>query len=111
MTPGARAAERMKRYVCEAGGKSAHIVRRRRPIRITWPEVSDDERRRAAELAASGTLVRTWRVPGRTENWGLRHAADPTELHAVISSLPVWPWMDVTVHALSDHPVDPGPRA
>ncbi|MGX1953022.1 muconolactone Delta-isomerase family protein [Streptomyces anulatus] len=45
------------------------------------------------------------------ENWGLRHAADPTELHAVISSLPVWPWMDVTVHALSDHPVDPGPRA
>ncbi|WP_404951481.1 muconolactone Delta-isomerase family protein [Streptomyces sp. ARC12] len=80
-------------------------------IRITWPEVSDDERRRAAELAASGTLVSMWRVPGRTGNWGLRHAADPTELHAVISSLPVWPWMDVTVHALSDHPVEPGPRA
>ncbi|WP_274034932.1 muconolactone Delta-isomerase [Streptomyces sp. MMBL 11-1] len=89
-------------------------------IRITWPEamdpglkerVSDDERCRAAELATSGSLVRMWRVPGRTENWGLWRAADPTELHTIISSLPVWPWMDVTVHALADHPVDPGPTA
>ncbi|MFJ8254313.1 muconolactone Delta-isomerase family protein [Streptomyces sp. NPDC094466] len=41
----------------------------------------------------------------------LWRAADPTELHTNISSLPVWPWMDVTVHALADHPVAPGPTA
>jgi len=85
-------------------------------IRITWPEgmdseykdsVSQAERRRAAELAEAGHLVRMWRVPGRTDNWGLWRAADPTEMHAIISSLPVWPWMDVTVHALAVHPVDP----
>ncbi|MEU3597750.1 muconolactone Delta-isomerase family protein [Streptomyces sp. NPDC006798] len=87
-------------------------------IRIDWPhdmdperkeEVSAAERARAAELAAAGHLVRMWRVPGRTENWGLWQAADPTELHAIISGLPVWPWMTVTVHALARHPVDPLP--
>ncbi|WP_306667816.1 muconolactone Delta-isomerase [Streptomyces sp. rh34] len=67
--------------------------------------------RRAAELVASGSLVRMWRVPGRTENGGLWRAPDPTELHAIIASLPVWPWMHVMVHALADHPVDPGPSA
>ncbi|WP_405796088.1 muconolactone Delta-isomerase [Streptomyces sp. NBC_01506] len=85
-------------------------------IQIDWPHdmdpekkesVSEAERHRAADLAAAGHLVRMWRVPGRTENWGLWQAADPTELHAIISSLPVWPWMRVTVHALADHPVDP----
>ncbi|MEO3840361.1 hypothetical protein [Streptomyces sp. B22F1] len=25
----------------------------------------------------------------------------------IISSLPVWPWMDVTAYALAVHPVDP----
>ncbi|MFE0424905.1 muconolactone Delta-isomerase [Streptomyces sp. NPDC058953] len=87
-------------------------------IRIDWPHgmdpeqkeaVSTAERRRAAELAADGRLVRMWRVPGRTENWGLWRAADPTELHDIISGLPVWPWMTVTVHALARHPVDPAP--
>ncbi|MER5493186.1 muconolactone Delta-isomerase family protein [Streptomyces sp. NPDC002490] len=89
-------------------------------IHIVWPHdmdpahkdaVSTAERRRAAELAEAGHLVRMWRVPGRTENWGLWRAADATELHAIISSLPVWPWMDVTVHALAQHPVDPLPDA
>ncbi|MFJ4768879.1 muconolactone Delta-isomerase [Streptomyces uncialis] len=88
-------------------------------IQISWPHgmdpehkesVSEEERRRAAELAAAGHLVRMWRVPGRTENWGLWQAADPTELHTIISSLPVWPWMTVTVHSLATHPVDPAPR-
>ncbi|MFD5554108.1 muconolactone Delta-isomerase [Streptomyces sp. NPDC127068] len=87
-------------------------------IQISWPEamdparkeaVSEAERLRAADLVASGHLVRMWRVPGRTENWGLWRAADPTEMHTIISSLPVWPWMDVTVHAMASHPVDPGP--
>ncbi|MFE4665509.1 muconolactone Delta-isomerase [Streptomyces sp. NPDC056716] len=87
-------------------------------IQITWPHdmdpahkdaVSAAERAHAAELAASGHLVRMWRVPGRMENWGLWQAPDATELHAIISSLPVWPWMSVTVHPLAVHPVDPRP--
>jgi muconolactone D-isomerase len=39
----------------------------------------------------------------------LWRAADATDLHEIIAALPVWPWMDVTVHALGRHPVDPQP--
>lgn len=85
-------------------------------IQITWPrdlpeatiqELSVAERALAAEYAASGNLVRMWRVPGRRENWGLWKANDSTQMHDIISSLPVWPFMEVTVHPLAKHPVDP----
>jgi muconolactone D-isomerase len=87
-------------------------------IKIEWPhdmdpgvkeEISAHERAVAAEFAKRGNLVRMWRIPGRRENWGLWQAKDATELHDIISSLPVWPWMDVTVHALARHAVDPNP--
>ena len=85
-------------------------------IRIEWPddipqqkvdELSGAERMMAAGLAKEGHLVRMWRVPGRRENWGLWRAQDPTQLHDILSALPVWPYMDLTVHALAKHPVDP----
>ncbi|GLU48738.1 muconolactone Delta-isomerase [Nocardiopsis ansamitocini] len=85
-------------------------------ITINWgPDMDEEkkselsvlERRIAAQHAEDGHLVRMWRVPGRQENWGLWRASDPTEMHRIISSLPVWPWMDVRVHCLADHPVDP----
>ncbi|QBJ98690.1 muconolactone delta-isomerase [Rhodococcus sp. ABRD24] len=69
-----------------------------------------DERELAALLAEKGTLKRMWRVPGRRENWGLWSAIDATELHETLSSLPVWPWMDLDVHPLAQHPVDPASR-
>lgn len=86
-------------------------------IKIEWPrdlseekiqQISADERAMAAEKASAGHLVRMWRVPGRRENWGLWRAEDATQLHEIISALPVWPYMDVTVHPLAQHPVDPG---
>ena len=89
-------------------------------IKINWPadldpaakeKIIHDERAHAAKLAAAGNLVRMWRVPGRRENWGLWRASSTTEMHAIISSLPVWPFMDVTVHPLALHPVDPNPPA
>jgi muconolactone delta-isomerase len=41
--------------------------------------------------------------PGRWANWGLWEAEDATALHEAISSLPLWPWMSVTVHPLAVH--------
>ncbi|MCW2286965.1 muconolactone Delta-isomerase [Leucobacter luti] len=85
-------------------------------IQINWPSdlpedtiarLSTEERQMAAELARAGTLVRMWRVPGRRENWGLWRAQDATQMHRILSELPVWPYMNVTVHALAQHPVDP----
>jgi len=57
-------------------------------------------------LVADGTIVRIWRIPGRTANAGIWAAADPTELHAAIASLPLYPWMDVRVTSLAAHPLE-----
>ena len=62
------------------------------------------ERTRAAELRGDGLLVRLWRVPGRRAVVGLWEAPDATELHDAIASLPMYPWMDVSVEALATHP-------
>ena len=61
----------------------------------------------AAALAAAGRLVRLWRIPGRTANWGLWRAADATELHHALTSLPLWPYMHIEVVPLARHPNDP----
>lgn len=85
-------------------------------IEINWPPDADPEDRerlfavelaRGRELAEAGVMKRLWRVPGRWANWGLWEAADATALHEAISSLPLWPWMDVTVHPLAAHVNDP----
>lgn len=85
-------------------------------IEIDWPADADEERRerlfaaelaRGRQLAAAGTMKRLWRVPGRWANWGLWEAEDATALHEAISSLPLWPWMRVTVHPLAEHVNDP----
>lgn len=62
------------------------------------------ERIRATELREQGILVRLWRVPGRRAVVGLWEASDATALHDALASLPMFPWMDVTVEALATHP-------
>jgi muconolactone D-isomerase len=85
-------------------------------IEVRWPPDGDPKRkealveaesRRAKELAAEGTILRLWRIPGRWANWGLWSAADATALHAAIASLPLFPWLDADVHPLGAHPNDP----
>ena len=79
---------------------------------VGWPDedvaaLVAKERAHAADLAKEGYLVRMWRVPGRRENWGLWRARDATHLHDIITSLPFWPYMQLTVHPMAAHPVDP----
>jgi muconolactone D-isomerase len=65
------------------------------------------ERIRGDELATAGTIRRMWRVPGRRENWGIWEAEDATALHAAITSLPFFPYLEVEVIPLAAHPTDP----
>ena len=85
-------------------------------IEVGWPADGDPdelarltaaERARGAELAAAGTIRRMWRVPGRTANWGVWEAEDATALHAAITSLPFFPYLEVEVFPLAAHPNDP----
>lgn len=72
----------------------------------------EELRLRAAELeagralAAAGTIQRIWRLPGTTSNVGIWRVADADELHQVLSSLPLWQWLEVKVHALAAHPAE-----
>jgi muconolactone D-isomerase len=68
------------------------------------------EAARAAELYEAGAIVRIWRVPGRTANVGVWEARDGTELHALVQSLPLFPWLDVTVSPLGTHPTEEAAR-
>lgn len=70
--------------------------------------VKAKEFERATELIEAGTLTRVWRIPGRRALYCLYEAEGPDELHAAISSLPLFPWLDVEVTPLAGHRLDPG---
>jgi muconolactone D-isomerase len=85
-------------------------------IEVEWPPEGDheefarltaQERTRARELAEEGRIKRLWRIPGRRANWGLWEAADATQLHEAISSLPLFAYLSVEVYPLARHPSDP----
>lgn len=62
---------------------------------------------RSQQLIDEGILIRIWRVPGQRGSWTLWEAADATELHAALESLPIYPWYDLEVHPLAQHLRDP----
>jgi muconolactone delta-isomerase len=69
------------------------------------------EARRAAELGRSGHLLRLWRLPaGGPDGLGLWRASDPAELQAMLTSLPLDPWMTEEITPLTSHPSDPAPH-
>jgi muconolactone D-isomerase len=89
-------------------------------IEVTWPADGDPaekgqrikaEAARARELAEAGIIKRVWRIPGRWANWGLWEAPDATVIHQAVTSLPMWPFLDVEVIPLAAHPNDPGAAA
>jgi muconolactone D-isomerase len=74
----------------------------------------DGETTRVAELAAEGRALRVWKpLPddGRRRALGLYRAGSDSELEAILDSLPLRPWMDITVTPLAAHPNDPAGQA
>ncbi len=75
------------------------------PARLA--EVKAAEKVRGEELVAAGKLRRIWRIPGRRAVIALYRVDSPEELHEILSSLPLFPWMDIEVTALGAHALDP----
>ena len=67
-------------------------------------ELKSAERARAQDLQRSGKWRHVWRIAGRYANVSIFDVESPAELHELLSSLPLFPYMDVTVHALCRHP-------
>ncbi|MBE7249474.1 MAG: muconolactone Delta-isomerase [Actinomycetospora chiangmaiensis] len=63
-----------------------------------------EERARALDLQRAGTWRHLWRVAGAYANVSIFDVEGPEELHAILSGLPLFPFMDVRVQALCRHP-------
>jgi len=68
-------------------------------------ELLGAELRRGRELMLAGHIKRIWRIPGGLRNVGIWDATDATELHQLISSLPLFNWLAAEVTPLAEHPL------
>lgn len=62
------------------------------------------EKARAEELQRSGTWRHLWRVAGKYANYSVFDVSDAAELHDIMTSLPLFPFMETEVTALCRHP-------
>ncbi len=64
------------------------------------------EKARSQELQRDGKWPHIWRVAGRYANVSIFNVEDAAELHDIMMSLPLYPFMTVKVTALCRHPSD-----
>ncbi len=67
-------------------------------------EIKVAERERAQALQTQGKWRHLWRIAGQYANISIFDVADAQELHDLVSSLPLFPFMDIQVTALCRHP-------
>ncbi|MBB3050053.1 muconolactone D-isomerase [Prauserella isguenensis] len=63
-----------------------------------------DEKAMAQELQRAGTWRHLWRVVGQYSNVSIFDVPSGDELHDILSNLPLFPYMDIEVKALTRHP-------
>ncbi|MGJ8537960.1 MAG: muconolactone Delta-isomerase [Parasphingopyxis sp.] len=62
------------------------------------------EKARAEELQRSGKWRHLWRIAGQYANVSIFDVEDAAELHEIMLSLPLFPFMTTEVTALCRHP-------
>jgi muconolactone D-isomerase len=70
--------------------------------RLEW--LKAQEKTRSQELQRAGTWRHIWRVTGRYSNVSIFDVGSNTELHDILTSLPLYPFMEVRVTSLCRHP-------
>ncbi|MEK0084604.1 muconolactone Delta-isomerase [Benzoatithermus flavus] len=63
-----------------------------------------EEKARAQELQHQGKWRHLWRVAGRYANISIFDVESHDELHAILSGLPLFPFMEMRVTPLARHP-------
>jgi muconolactone D-isomerase len=70
----------------------------------TAEELKRVERDRAQNLQREGKWRHLWRVAGQYANTSILDVSSPDELHAILTSLPLFPFMTMKVSPLCRHP-------
>jgi muconolactone D-isomerase len=70
----------------------------------TAKRLGEQEHERAAQLQREGKWLHLWRVTGQWANVSIFKVGDPGELHEILDSLPLRPFMEASVVALCRHP-------
>ena len=63
-----------------------------------------DEKARAQQLQLDGTWRHLWRIVGEYANISIFDVESPDKLHEVLTSLPLFPFMQIKVTPLCRHP-------
>lgn len=66
--------------------------------------LKQEERARAQDLQQAGVWRHLWRVAGRYSNVSIFDVSSAQELHDILSTLPLFPFMDIRVTSLCRHP-------
>jgi muconolactone D-isomerase len=69
------------------------------------------ERERGRALVDGGVIRHIWRIPGVLRNVSVWSAADATELHELLGTLPSYRYCEIEVTALAAHPLQGGPES
>jgi len=67
-------------------------------------EIKAREKAYAEELQHSGKWLHLWRVVGEYANYSVFDVESNDELHQILSRLPLFPYMEIKVTALAQHP-------
>jgi muconolactone D-isomerase len=63
-----------------------------------------EEKKFSQKLQRKGTWRHLWRIVGAYENISIFDVTSNEELHTILSGLPLFPFMAITVTALAQHP-------
>lgn len=66
-------------------------------------ELSAKEHERAKDLQLQGKWTHLWRIAGKYANISIFDVDSPAELHEILNSLPLYPFMEVEIAALCHH--------
>lgn len=66
--------------------------------------IKQKEKQYSQSLQRAGKWLHIWRVVGRYENVSIFDVRDHEELHEILSGLPLFPYMEISVVALCGHP-------
>ncbi|CAA2158636.1 Muconolactone Delta-isomerase [Methylobacterium brachiatum] len=63
-----------------------------------------EEKAYAQKLQQDGTWRHLWRIAGQYANYSVFDVAGNDELHDILSALPLYPYMSMSITPLAQHP-------